>query len=78
MGQRLISDLERGKVDARFSTVQNVARALDLEVMLLPRHLISVVDGLERGARGASDPLYALQDEDGDDAPDADGSKEPQ
>lgn len=56
--QRQISDLERGVVDSRLSTVQNVARALDLELLLVPRELIPSVEALLRpGAAGA--PMYA-------------------
>jgi transcriptional regulator with XRE-family HTH domain len=62
--QRQISDLERGTVDARVSTIQNVARALDLELMLIPRHLISAVESLQRaGGEGDQRPLYALDEE---------------
>jgi transcriptional regulator with XRE-family HTH domain len=66
--QRQISDLERSAMDPRFSTVQDVARALELEVMLVPRHLVSTIEGLQ-GERGASTPMYALEEleEDGDD-----------
>lgn len=63
--QRQISDLERATVDARLSTIQNVARALDLELMLIPRHLVAAVEALQRvGTAGANRPLYALGDED--------------
>ena len=62
--QRQISDLERGTTDARLSTIQNVARALDLELMLVPRHLISAVEALQRaGSDAGKRPLYALEDE---------------
>jgi len=62
--QRQISDLEREAVDARLSTIQNVARALDLELMLIPRHLISAVEALQRsGSEGDQRPLYALDEE---------------
>jgi transcriptional regulator with XRE-family HTH domain len=62
--QRQISDLEREAVDARLSTIQNVARALDLELMLIPRHLISTVEALQRtGSEGDRRPLYALDEE---------------
>jgi transcriptional regulator with XRE-family HTH domain len=65
--QRQISDLERSAMDPRFSTVQDVARALELEVVLLPRHLVSVVEGLQSNDRGARPPMYALdEDENGD------------
>jgi transcriptional regulator with XRE-family HTH domain len=63
--QRQISDLERTKVDTRLSTLQNVARALDLELVLIPRQLISTVQSLQRSDRAsaaASRPLYALED----------------
>ena len=62
--QRQISDLERGVTDSRLSTVQNIARALDLELMLVPRHLITTVESLGRAGRSASArPLYSLDDE---------------
>jgi transcriptional regulator with XRE-family HTH domain len=62
--QRQISDLEREAVDARLSTIQNVARSLDLELMLIPRHLISTVEALQRAGReGDQRPLYALDEE---------------
>jgi transcriptional regulator with XRE-family HTH domain len=62
--QRQISDLERGNVDARVSTIQNVARALDLELMLIPRPLISAVEALQRASGGGDQrPLYALDEE---------------
>jgi transcriptional regulator with XRE-family HTH domain len=63
--QRQISDLERAAMDPRFSTVQDVARALELEVALVPRHLVSTIEGLQRRERerGAATPMYALEDE---------------
>jgi HTH-type transcriptional regulator / antitoxin HipB len=62
--QRQISDLERARIDPRLSTIHNVARALDLELMLIPRHLISAVNALQRpGGDAARRPLYALSDE---------------
>ena len=66
MGQRQISDLERAAMDPRLSTIQNVARALDLEVMLVPRHLITVVESLQRvgAAATANRPMYSLGDDD--------------
>ena len=65
--QRQISDLERAAMDPRLSTVQNVARALDLELILIPRQLISAVDGLQRAAvDGARRPLYVLDADDAD------------
>jgi len=59
--QRQISDLERGVVDARLSTIQNVARALDLELTLIPRQLLSAVEALQRsGDEDGTRPLYSL------------------
>src|ERR1700674_947444 len=59
--QRQISDLERAAMDPRLSTILNVARALDLELMLIPRQLISAVEGLQRaGTDAAKRPKYAL------------------
>ena len=61
--QRQISDLERSTMDPRLSTIQNVARALDLELMLIPRQLISTIEGLQRAAVGSiKRPMYALDD----------------
>jgi hypothetical protein len=65
MRQRQISDLERSTMDPRLSTLQNVARALDLELMLIPRQLISTIEGLQRAAAGSiKRPMYALDDDD--------------
>lgn len=62
--QRQISDLERATIDPRLSTIQNVARALELDLMLIPRHLISAVEGLQRAGRdSAKTPMYALGDD---------------
>ncbi|MGH9347603.1 MAG: helix-turn-helix domain-containing protein [Vicinamibacterales bacterium] len=62
--QRQISDLERATVDPRLSTIQNVAGALDLELMLIPRHLITTIQGLLRAGRDrAKQPMYSLGDE---------------
>lgn len=57
-------------MDPRLSTIQNVARALDLELMLIPRHLISAVEGLQRaGMNSAKHSLYALGDDDAESDP---------
>ena len=69
--QRQISDLERAAIDPRLSTIQNVARALDLELMLVPRHLISALEALQRaGSDDGKRPLYALGEDDTEGAPD--------
>ena len=60
--QSQISNLERAVVDPRLSTVQDVARVLDLELMLVPRQLIPVIDGLirRRGVSTEERPMYEL------------------
>ena len=68
--QRQISDLERATIDSRLSTIHNVARALDLELMLIPRHLISAVEALQRaGSDVGKQPLYTLTDDEAPDLP---------
>lgn len=68
--QRQISDLERAAMDPRLSTIQNVGRALDLELMLIPRSLISAVEGLQRvSSNFTKRPMYALDDEDAESGP---------
>jgi HTH-type transcriptional regulator/antitoxin HipB len=68
IGQRQISDLERATVDVRLSTLENVARALGLELMLIPRPLISTVEAISRTGTGEPGrPLYALDDDEGPD-----------
>jgi transcriptional regulator with XRE-family HTH domain len=63
--QRQISDLERSTIDPRLSTLENVARALGLELMLIPRPLISTVEALlKTGTADSARPLYALDDDD--------------
>ena len=46
MRQSQISTFERGLVSPRLSTVEDLARVLDLELMLVPRRLVSVVSRL--------------------------------
>lgn len=67
MRQSQISTIERGLVSPRLSTVEEVARVLDLELMLVPRQLVPVVKGLlEVNKEGATEEraLYALDDDD--------------
>lgn len=72
--QAHISKIENGTVDIRLSNLIELARALDLEVMLVPRNAVPVVRGLGRiqaepataSGAGRTLPAYRL-DEDGDD-----------
>jgi HTH-type transcriptional regulator / antitoxin HipB len=43
MPQSHIARIERGSTDVRLSTVTEIARALDLEPMLIPKHLVPAV-----------------------------------
>ena len=57
IGQGTLSRAETS-TDVRFGTLQQVARALDLEPMLIPRRLVPAVEALVRhAASGAPAPL---------------------
>lgn len=70
--QSRLSRIESGAVDLRTSNLISLARALDLEVMLIPRQYVPVVRGLTRKASQpgadyeAQRPLYQLDGEDDD------------
>jgi transcriptional regulator with XRE-family HTH domain len=68
LSQNHISKIENAAVDPQLSNLVELARALDLEVMLVPRRTVPAVQGLVRvqGA-AASDavrprPAYRLDD----------------
>lgn len=63
--QSHISRIESGAVDLQTSSLIQLARALDLEVVLVPRRMMSTVEALGRAAH-APRPAYRL-DEDADD-----------
>ena len=59
--QSHVSRLERGQVDLRTSSLLDLARALDMEVMLVPRRLVPAVRSLIDGEPDGGDPyLYRL------------------
>ncbi len=66
--QSYVSKVERGAVDPQTSTLVEIARALGLEVMLVPRQLVPAVQALRRefalDAPSASVPAYPLGDDD--------------
>lgn len=76
IAQSHISKIENGSVDITLSTLVELARALDLEVMLLPRKLIPAVKSITKSTRqnlkhsGESrindipKPAYTLDDDD--------------
>lgn len=59
--QSHISKIEKGVVDLKLSSLIELTRALDLELMLVPRTLVPAVKGLIRsagpGVSGAANPL---------------------
>src|ERR1700749_915798 len=69
--QSHISKIESGGTDLRTSSLVELARALDHEVVLVPRKLLPAVDGGVRNASPSTPepprPAYLL-DEDDDDA----------
>ncbi len=68
--QAQISKIENAAVDLKVSTLIQLARALDLEVMLVPRRHMTAVSGLIGAAKAREEkvqlqkPAYTLDDED--------------
>ena len=58
-----VSKIEAGAVDLRVSSLVELARALDLELMLVPRKTVPAVQSIVRG--DAARPAYSLEDDDG-------------
>ncbi|MCY4296878.1 MAG: helix-turn-helix transcriptional regulator [Gammaproteobacteria bacterium] len=74
MPQSHISRIENAGVDLRLSSLTEIARALDLELILVPRRAIPAVRSIAGGAgAGAPNPAaaeerrpaYSLEDADG-------------
>jgi len=61
--QSHISKIENGTVDLQTSSLIQLARILDLELMLVPRKLINTVRALERGGTETR-PKYYLEEVD--------------
>lgn len=67
--QSRLSKIEAGGVDVGASTLIQIARALDLDVMLVPRQLVPAVSRLIEQARdtapedAARRPAYRLDDD---------------
>jgi transcriptional regulator with XRE-family HTH domain len=62
--QAQISKLENGSVDLRLSTLVALARALGLEVELVPRKFLPAVQAIVRGGDAAARPAYSLEEDD--------------
>ncbi|MHC8508268.1 MAG: helix-turn-helix transcriptional regulator [Rhodospirillales bacterium] len=70
LAQRHISGIETGKIVSRYDTLIEVLRALDLELAVVPRDFLPVVQALIRehrsGADGGERPLYETDDDEDD------------
>jgi len=70
LGQEHVSNIERGKTSPRVDTLLDVVRALDLDLVLVPRALVPAVQALmreyEHGSAVREDdrPMYGVGDED--------------
>jgi transcriptional regulator with XRE-family HTH domain len=71
VGQRHISGIESGKIVPRYDTLLEMVRALDRDLLMVPRALVPVVQSLVRDhlkdqpGEGEERPLYAAEgDED--------------
>lgn len=53
-----ISRIERGDTDPRLSTVTEMARVLERELLLVPRQLIPAVKALIQGADADREPTW--------------------
>lgn len=66
--QSHISRIENGAVDPQTSSLIELARALDLELMLVPRRLVPAVLGLQRSsaAQGGAPAAYRVDEAEND------------
>lgn len=68
--QSHISKIENGTIDLQTSSLIEISRALDLELMLVPRNLVptfqALLAGFKRGSQSQV-PIYHLEPEEGDD-----------
>ena len=64
--QSHISKIENGAVDLRLSSLVEIARALDLEVTLVPLKSLAAVHSIIRDSRTGKRmrPAYSLEDDD--------------
>lgn len=73
MPQSRLSRIENGRIDLQLSNFIELARSLDLEVMLIPRQTIPMVNSLMREVfrpedTDAETPLYHLDGEEEDES----------
>lgn len=60
--QSHISKIEQGGTDLRLSTVADMARLLDLELVLVPRHMLPAIKAMIEG-KEEQKPMWALDEE---------------
>ena len=62
--QSHISKIEKGVVDLQISSLIEIARCLNLELMLIPRSLVQVIQALQNTkSLSKQTPAYQLPDE---------------
>ena len=63
VAQSHISKIENAAVDLQTSSLIEIARALDLELVLAPRQLLPAIEGLQRSVTAAAaPPAYRLDE----------------
>lgn len=67
--QSHISKIEQGKVDLQTSSLIEIARALELELVLVPRQYLSAIQAIQGGLLNTSKqiPAYRLDEEEEND-----------
>lgn len=60
-------DIEKGMAAARATTLMNIARALGLEMMLVPQTLAPAIEALMHPHDDDDRPAFVVQAEEGDD-----------
>jgi HTH-type transcriptional regulator / antitoxin HipB len=58
--QSHLSKIEQAEVDMRVTTLIELSRLLDLELMLVPRHLVNAVNSMAGEATAAKQSAYRL------------------
>ena len=65
MPQGHLSNIENGKVDPKLSSVMEIARVLDHELILVPRSSLALVNSVLKGSQDdATTPAWLPDDED--------------